>query len=165
MPEYLTVGIVGSAVGLKGEVEVEIISDDPARFAPRSVLIDRSSNRRLTVRSKRRNRNGPVVAFDEVTDRAGAEALRGAELVVAAAEARSLGPHEYWDHDLVGCDVVTTEGRAVGRVSEVLHAPANDVLVIQGPEGERLVALVAGTIVTVEPGSRITIESTGLLEE
>jgi 16S rRNA processing protein RimM len=126
---------------------------------------DEASGRELTVRSIRRNRRGAVVALAEVTDREGAEALRGARLVVPAGEARALGPQEYWDHELIGCEVVTKEGRSVGRVTDVLHTPANDVLVAQGPGGEHLIAFVAGTVVSVEPGAKITIESTGLLED
>lgn len=158
-------GVVGRAVGLKGEVEVDVVSDDDRRFAVGSRVLEAGSRQPLTVRSARRNRNGPVLAFEEVVDRAGADALRGAELVVPASEARRLGPGEYWDHDLVGCEVVTTEGSAVGRVSGVLHAPANDVLIVEGPRGEELIAFVAGTIRSVEAGARITVESSGLLED
>ena len=126
-----------------------------------SRLTEASSGRELTVRAARRNRNGTVVAFAEITDRSGAEALRDSKLVVPAAQARRLGPHEYWDHDLVGCEVVTSDGEAVGTVSEVLHTPANDVLVV----GKHLVPLVAGIVLAVDPKKTITIDPIpGLLE-
>ena len=159
------VGTIGGPVGLRGELEIHVFSDDPDRFATGARVIVSSSGRTLTVRSTRRNRNGTVVAFAEVTDRAGAEALRGEELVVPAAQARELGPDEYWDHDLVGCEVVTTDGVLVGRVSEVLHAPANDVLAVRGETGETLIALVAGTVLSIEPRTRITVEPSGLPED
>src|SRR5581483_12513710 len=148
----LLVGIVGRPVGLRGEVEVEIVSDDPSRFEVGSTVM--AVERRLTVRSVRRNRHGAVVAFTEVTDREGAEALRGAELAVPASAARELGPREYWDHDLIGCRVVTKDGEDVGAVDEILHAPANDVLVV----GDHLIPLVAGIVVEVEPKKTITID-------
>lgn len=160
--EVFLVGTVGRPVGLRGEVQVEVLSDNPERFAAGSRLIEASSGRELTVRASRRNRNGRVVSFAEIKDRPGAEALGGADLVVPAAAARELGDQEYWDHDLIGCEVATPDGRSVGRVTDVLHSPANEVLVVRGPGGERLVALVAGTVMDVEPGSRITVDPSSL---
>lgn len=162
---YLIVGFVGRPVGLKGEVEVEVVSDDPIRFAVGSTVIESGPDRPLNIRSVRRNRHGTVIGFEEVTDREAAEALRGSELVVRVGDARPLGPQEYWDHDLIGCAVTTTDGRDLGHVTDVLHTPANDVLVVTGPAGEHLIALVADAIESIEPGSRITVTTAGLSEE
>lgn len=165
-PSYLSVGTVGRAVGLRGEVEVDVTSDAPERFAPGSRLLIAPDLRPLVVRSVRSRRGRTVVAFEGVTDRAGADALRGASLVVPIAEARGLAEGEYWDHDLIGCDVVTTAGGGVGRVVDVLHAPANDVLVVVGEEGERLLPMTSEVIREITPGERITIEPIpGLLED
>ena len=156
---HLLVGVVGRPVGLKGEVEVEVVSDDPSRFEVGSRLI--AAERTLTVRSVRRNRNATVVAFAEVVDRDGADTLRGLDLVVPASQARELGPREYWDHDLIGCEVVTTGGERIGTVEDVLHGPATEVLVV----GKHLVPLVADIVVGVEPKKTITIDPIpGLLD-
>jgi 16S rRNA processing protein RimM len=155
----LLVGIVGRPVGLKGEVEVDVVSDDPRRFAPGSVMSVRG--RAMTIRTVRRNRKGTVVAFVEVSDRTAAEALHGAELVVPATKARVLGAHEYWDHDLLGCEVVTTDGRNLGPVGDVMHGPAGDILVV----GTHLIPLAEGIVVAVQPRARITIDAIpGLLD-
>ena len=164
--DRLLVGIVGRAVGLRGEVEVDVVSDDPNRFAPGGRVTEAATGRALTVRTVRRNRRAVVVSFAEAPDRASADALRGVALVVPRSDARRLGPHEYWDHDLVGCEVVTTDGRSAGRVTEVLHAPANDVLVVPGLAGDQLIPLVADVVVSVDPGRTITIDPIpGLLED
>jgi 16S rRNA processing protein RimM len=157
-PRELAVGIVGRAVGLRGEVEVEVYSDDPARFARGSRLGLQGSEQPLTLAAVRRGRERTVVRFEEVTDRTGAQALRGAVLVVPSEAARALGPHEFWDHDLVGCEVVTATGEWVGTVAEVLHTPANDVLVVGGGSGEHLVPLIRDAVRSVEPRVRITLE-------
>lgn len=164
-PSHLIVGTVGRAVGLKGEVEVAVTSDTPDRFAPGSRVLVVPDLRPLTVRSARSHRGRTIVAFAGITDRAGAGALRGAELVVPIEHARRLGSDEYWDHDLIGCEVVTTDGRRVGSVTDVLHAPANDVLVVRGEGREHLVPLIGEVVREVARRERITIEPLpGLLD-
>jgi 16S rRNA processing protein RimM len=163
---HLVVGRVGRAVGLKGEVEVAIESDSPDRFAPGSTVLVREGLKPLTVRALRRQGERTIVTFAGVTDRDAAEDLKGAELVIAAADARSLGSDEYWDHDLVGCAVVTTDGEGIGRVTDVLHQPANDVLAVETPEGERLIPLVGEIVRSVDPGRTIVIDRfPGILDD
>lgn len=164
-PTHLTVAVVRKAVGLRGEVEISVSTDHGNRFAVGARLLVRPGLRALVVRSARHRRSGLVVAFEEVADRAGAEALLGAELVVPISEARPLESDEYWDHDLVGCEVTTTAGDRVGHVADVLHTPANEVLVVTQGEREYLVPFVSQVVRGVERG-RITIEPIpGLLDD
>ena len=112
----------------------------------------------MTVRTVRRQGQRTIISFAEVGDRTGAEALQGAQLVVPIAEARALEEDEYWDHDLVGCAVVTSDGEEIGIVTDVLHQPANEVLVIEKEGEQTLVPLVAEVVKRVDPRARITIE-------
>ena len=60
---------------------------------------------------------------------------------------------------------VTVDGVTVGRVTDVLHNPANDVLVVTDGDRERLVPLVGQIVTNVEPGRRITVDPIpGLLD-
>lgn len=150
-------------MGLGGEVEVAVLSDAPDRFTAGSVLLLRDVG--LTVRSFRMQGQRAIVAFEGVTDRNAAEALKGAELTISAEQARDLEDDEYWDHDLVGCAVVTTAGVRVGEVTDVLHQPANSVLVVRGDGRDHLVPLIGDVVREVEPRTRITIEPMpGLLD-
>lgn len=145
---------------MRGDVEVLIVSDDPHRFEPGSVL-----NEALTVRSMRQQGDRTIVAFEEVTDRSAAEALKGTELFVEPDQARALDEGEYWDHDLVGCEVVTDAGDRVGVVSDVLHQPANEVLVVDTDGTQALIPLIRSVVTSVEPGVRVTIDPLpGLLD-
>jgi 16S rRNA processing protein RimM len=78
-----------------------------------------------TVRELRRGKKGPQVAFEDVFDRPGAEALRGHEVFVD--ERRSLEEGEFWPGDLVGLEVRPGGGAVV----EVAHGAAQDRLVIE----------------------------------
>lgn len=156
-------GIVGRAVGLGGEVEVRVVSDDPTRFEPGSLVLAGEARRPLVVLRRRAHRDRVIVAFEEVRDRDAAEALRGVELVVAASRARTLESGEYWDHDLRGCEVVTTEGVRAGTVTDVLHGKANDVLVV---DGRHLVPMTREVIRSVVAGERVVVEPLpGLFED
>jgi 16S rRNA processing protein RimM len=165
-PQFLLVGTVGRAVGLRGEVDVQIVSDDPKRFVPGAVVLTSETHRELTIRCVRRQGARNIAAFEEVVDRNQAEALRGIELVVRLEDARPLEADEYWDHDLIGCAVVTTDGAEIGMVTDVLHQPANEVIVVSARGREVLVPMVAAVVKSVEPRTRITIDPPpGLLED
>ena len=160
MKDRLFVGRLGRAVGLKGEVEVAVTSDAPHRFDAGSHL--HAGDRTLTIRTSRMQGERRVVSFEGISDRDGAEALRGAELFIDSDDARDLASDEYWDHDLIGCVVVTTDGRTVGEVSDVLHTPANEVLIV----GDHLIPLVKDIVRDVKPRERIEIEALpGLLDD
>lgn len=147
--EKLAVGRVGRAHGIRGEVAVRPLSEVDARFTPGSVLT-LEDGRTLTVRSVRPHRHRLLVRFEEVGDRNGAEALSGEVLLVPASSAPELPEGAYWPHDLVGCEVVTEEGRSLGRVTEVLHNPANDVWVTP----QALVPAVRDVVVKVDLDAR-----------
>jgi len=165
-PSHLLVGRVGRAVGLKGEVEVQITSDAPERFASGNSVVISESSRSLTVESTRKQGDRTVVKFAETSDRDDAEAIKGAELVIPLTQARALEDDEYWDHDLIGCSVVSIEGREIGTVTDVLHQPSGSLLSVEGHSGEHLVPLVREVIRSVEPGKRITIDPIpGLLDD
>lgn len=165
-PSHLLVGRVGRAVGLKGELEVQITSDAPDRFASGNAVVVSDTSRSLTVESMRKQGERTVVKFAEITDRDDAEALKGAELVIPLSEARALEEDEYWDHDLIGCLVVSIDGREIGTVGDVLHQPSGSLLSVVGKSGEHLVPLVREVIRSVEPGVRITIDPIpGLLDD
>lgn len=165
----LVVGRIGRAHGIRGEVSVEVRTDDPAaRFADGSVLFtDPEAAGPLTVTASRRHSGRYVVRFRHVTDRDSAEALLGTLLLVDSAELAPLDdPDEFHDHELIGLAVQTADGETVGRVDDVLHY-AQDVLVVATPEGvEALVPFVAALVPEVDiAGGRVVIDPPpGLLD-
>ena len=114
-PDLLVVGRIGKPQGIKGEVTVQVRTDDPdARFAAGAVLLaDPAERGPLTVASSRWQNGRLVVAFDGVADRNAAEALRETLLQV---DARTLPPpedeDEFHDHVLRGMAAELTDGSA-----------------------------------------------------
>ncbi len=139
----LVVGRIGRPHGLRGEVVVEVSTDDPEhRFAPGAILMtDPGSVGPLTVVSRHMHSGRLLLEFTGVADRTAAEALRGVVLLVDVdPQASSPDADEYYDHQLTGLTVVTVmdergEARTVGTVSEVLHLPGQDVLAVRDAAG------------------------------
>ena len=134
----LVVGRVTRPHGIRGEVSVEVRTDEPdRRFAVGRVLAtDPVAAGPLTVESVRWHSGRLLVRFAGVADRNRAEDLRGIWLTLDSAEAGPTGdPDEFHDHELIGLAVVTTAGEPVGRVTDVRHF-GQDLLVIEpGPAG------------------------------
>ncbi|MDQ1701914.1 MAG: rRNA processing protein RimM [Frankiaceae bacterium] len=164
----LVVGRIGRPHGVRGEVTVEVRTDDvDRRFAAGATLeTDPTERGPLTVVRARPHSGRLLVAFEEMTNREGAEAMRGTLLVAdSTTSPASEDPDEFWDHDLVGLAAVTTAGTALGHVVEVMHLPGQDVLVIgavgaDGADGaEVMVPFVAAIVPEVDlANGRVVID-------
>lgn len=152
---WIVVGRVARAHGLRGEVAVQALTDVPSRFRPGSRLyLGESTERSLTVESARAVPRRPIVKFREVGDRDAAESLGGSYLFVPSSESPPLPAGEFWPHDLFGCEVFTTGGRSLGRIREVLSAPANDLWVVEGEGGEVMVPALREVVLRVDVGTK-----------
>ena len=177
-PEFIIVGRVRKAHGIRGEVVVEPITDAPdAVFASgRRVFAgtaagDLSPNRgELHVASSRPFNDGFLVAFAEVPDRTVAETWRGRYLLMPADELPSPGDEEVYVHELPGMRVELVSGDVVGTVDATYELPqglAIDVRRAAPREGETVLLLFdERTIASVDREARriVVTPPEGLLE-
>ena len=176
----VVVGRIGKPHGIRGEVSVESRTDEPdKRFAVGAVLATETPRgsaphgpgrpSRLTLKSIRWHQGRPLVTFAEIHDRNAAEAARGLVLVAEVPEDEvPEDPEEFYDHQLIGLHVVTTEGDAVGEVGSVVHGAAQDLLVVNAADGrEVLVPFVAELVPEVDLAARrvVVADRPGLLTE
>jgi 16S rRNA processing protein RimM len=159
----VVVGRIGRPHGLRGEVTVQVTTDDPdERFASGAVLgTDPASRGPLTVVSMRRSGPVLVLGFDGVADRNAAEALRGTSLTLDASLLPVPDdPEEFYDHQLVGLTVVDQAGTVLGTVTEVWHPPAAPVLAVDRPDGsQELVPFVSAIVPIVDlEGGRLVVD-------
>ena len=160
--DLLVVGRIGKPQGIRGEVTVEVRTDDPdARFAVDAVLLtDPPERGPLTVQSSRTQNGRLMIAFEGVADRNEAELLRGTLLQVDAA---TIPPpedeDEFHDHVLRGMTAVLARGGPLGQVVDVLHLPHGDVLVIARADNgnEVLVPFVRAMVPEVDVASRTLV--------
>jgi len=166
----VVVGRIGKAHGIRGEVTVEVRTDDPElRFAVDAELAtDRPLTPVLVVERARPHHGRLLVQFQGVPDRNAAELLRGTLLSVDADDDPGLDdPDEFYDHQLEGLRVVTTDGRLVGNVKEVLHTAAGELLSVTSETGSEVLVPFVSAIVTEVSLADQTIEvdpPEGLLE-
>ncbi|KUI42601.1 ribosome maturation factor RimM [Mycobacterium sp. IS-1590] len=151
----LVVGRVVKAHGITGEVVVDVRTDDPdARFAAGASLRGRpakgGAEHEYTIESVRQHGGRLLVRFDGIDDRDAADSLRGILFLVDSQELPPIeDPDEYYDHQLEGLRVRTTDGVDVGTVTEVLHTAAGELLAVRGDEREVLVPFVSAIVTSV----------------
>lgn len=149
----VVVGKVTKAHGLHGEVVVLVFSDNPDRFEPGSSMF-LEDGREVRVHAARPNGGRLLVAFEGITDRNAAEALRGLTLVVPRSSLPALPEGEFWPHQLEGCRVVTESGRTLGAISDVVANRVNDLWVAVDESGvETMVPAIHEVIVDVDLGA------------
>lgn len=154
----VTVGRIGKPHGIRGEVTVESRTDEPeTRFAPGNTLM-RESGSDLVISRMHWHSGRILIKFLGIDDRNAAETLRGSILQVERDhEQVPEDPSEFYDSNLVGCSVVTVDKIQVGVVKDVLHLPAQDVLVVWTGETEVLIPFVDHMVPEVNTESRIIV--------
>jgi len=134
----LVVGRIARPHGVRGELAVEVRTDDPElRFAQGTVLAtDPAVVGPLIITRTRWHSGRLLVCFAGVEDRDAAAELRGVLLVVDSADLEDTAdPDEFRDHQLIGLAVIAPDGKRVGEVTDVLHS-GQDLLVVAG-DGQR----------------------------
>lgn len=154
----VVVGRITRPHGVQGELAVMVLSEVPERFDVGAVVF-LEDGRSLTIASARPHKDRLLVTFDEVSDRAAADALRGAILVVPESASPPLPEGTWWDHQLIGCEVSTDTGVVLGEVREVIHTAANDVWSAVREDGtETLIPALKDVLVDVDvEGRRIVV--------
>lgn len=187
----LTVAVIGPAHALKGEVRLEIRTDDPrGRLAPGARLPVQAPDTHgghgdsdidhLTVSRVRFDGSRWFALFEEVRDRTAAEALRGAHLLVETDTAGADGAggaddeddEAWYAHELIGLRAVralaSADGESqqlqqLGEVVDLEPGVAQDRLIVRTPDGERVaVPFVEALVPEIDPDAgTVTVDPPG----
>jgi 16S rRNA processing protein RimM len=165
----VTVGRIGKPHGIRGEVTVEPFTDEPdIRFAAGAEL-SRPDSQPLVVAASHWHSGKFLVKFVDCDDRNTAETLRGT--ILSAERDEDQTPNdlsEFYDSNLIGCSVITLHGELVGKVTDVLHLPSQDLLSVTNAfGGEILIPFVEEIVPVVDVvDKRIVIDPPdGLISE
>jgi 16S rRNA processing protein RimM len=175
-PARVVLGQVAGAHGVKGQVRVAVLGDDPENLAgapwvelsfERDAPAEDRAARRYEVTFAGSGRTGELrLGLAGIGDRDAADALRGAYVLGDAALLAPLEEGEHYWFELVGCTVVDEAGRELGVLAELWETGGHDVLVVRAGERRHLIPAAEPFLVRVDPAERRIVVATvpGLLD-
>jgi 16S rRNA processing protein RimM len=159
-PDTVVVGRIGRPHGVRGEVTVEVRTDDPElRFVPGAVLrTDPADRGPITITRVHWHGTTLLLSIEGVDSREAAEGVRNTELLVDVADLPEIeDPDSFYDHQLVGLTAKLPDESVLGEVTAVRHE-AQDLLVVRRAEGgELLVPFVAAIVPTVDVAGGVVV--------
>jgi 16S rRNA processing protein RimM len=167
--EMAVIGRIARAHGIRGQVIVNLETDFPEeRFRPGAqVFVNRGGSvAPVTITTARFQQGRPVIGIEGIADMNAATTLAGLELRVPRESLAALPENTFYHHDLIGCEVETSDGARIGLVKEVESTGGGSRLVVDGARGEVLIPLAAEICTTIDPErKRIVVNAPdGLLD-
>ena len=151
--DTVVVGRIGRPHGVRGEVTVEVRTDDPdLRFVPGAVLRTNPADRGpVTIAGVHWHSGTLLLRLEGIDSREAAETVRNTELLVGVADLPEIeDPDSYYDHQLVGLTARLPDGGVLGEIIVVRHE-AQDLLVVRRADGpDVLIPFVSAIVPTVD---------------
>ncbi|MEW6212478.1 MAG: ribosome maturation factor RimM [Acidobacteriota bacterium] len=143
------------ARGIRGEVACDIETDFLDRFERDRVTVTMPDGARLDLRIEDHwfHKGRVILKFEGYDTMNAALTLVGGRLVIAETDGRPLEEGEFYEHQLIGSEVVTREGHSVGRVTRIMRAGLSNLLVVEG-ERELLIPFVDEICAEVDTEAR-----------
>ena len=151
--DVLKIGLITKPQGIRGEVKVQPLTDDPLRFKKlKEVLIENESYRVLNAKI---GSDAVFLALSGVSDRNGAELLRGKFLCVKRADAVELKENTFFIADIIGCSLLTGDDETVGEVTDVTPAKT-DIFTVRCSDGRVMrFPFLKDLLISVDVGKKI----------
>jgi len=162
LPEYIVIGVVERAYGVRGEIKVKPITDFPSRFKQlKTIFVEYSSGsgKEFEVSTVVLRGKFVYLVLEGIESREQAQTLQGGRLKIPRQQAMPLAADEFYHFEVVGFEIRTTAGQKLGLVEEVMSFPANDVLLVKNPEREYLIPVIKDVLKKIDrSAAQITIE-------
>ena len=172
--QRITIGQISKVHGIKGEMVVVPLTDDPKRFSElkKVLLLKDEKIIEFEVESVRtdfkakRLKERVLIKLKGVENPEEAKGLVGSFLEIEKEDLIKLPEGRYFIFDIIGLKVITTENKEVGKVKEVISLPANDVYVVQGDQKEYDIPAIKEVVKKIDLERKVMIiePKEGLLE-
>lgn len=150
-PVFLAVGKLRRPHGISGEIMMEVITDFPERIKPGSDYFIGESYQPANLIGVRWHGEALLMLFEGYDNPESVGELRNLFVYRRTENIPKLPKGHYYIHQLIGMDVVNLEGILLGKVSEVIQTGANDVYVVNSPDGvETLLPVIEGVILEID---------------
>lgn len=137
--EWATIGTIVAPFGIKGELKVFPLSDIPNRFAQLDAIQVGPDHTTYTIKGVRPYKGEMLLLrLAGINDASAAEKLRNFTISIPLSELATLPPDSYYQHDILGLQVVTLAGRRLGTVADIIVTGSNDVYVVKGSEKQQI---------------------------
>lgn len=172
--QRITIGQISKVHGIKGEMVVVPLTDDPKRFSEleKVLLLKDEKIIEFEVESvqtdfkAKRFKERVLIKLKGVENPEEAKGLVGSFLEIEKEDLIKLPEGRYFIFDIIGLKVITTEDKEVGMVKEVISLPANDVYVVQGDQKEYDIPAIKEVVKKIDLERKVMIiePKEGLLE-
>jgi 16S rRNA processing protein RimM len=160
-PDYLAIGYVRRAHGVRGMLQIEPLTDNPDRFRTLdTVRIESDAGISLmAIETCSEFGGGWLIKLKGVDTRDDAEKLRGAYLTISSDDLPDPGENSFYEFDLVGLKVYTLRGERLGTLIDVRRYPANDIYIVESDRGKLMLPATVEVIKKVDiKNSRMEVE-------
>jgi 16S rRNA processing protein RimM len=149
-PNCLAIGRVVRPFGLRGELRVQLMTEYPEQLGRLRTVYLGPEAQPWQVEAVRLHQEAALFKLVGCDDRTSAEMLRGVLVQIALKDAVPLEDDEYYEHQIIGLQVVEEDGTRLGKLTEIITTGANDVFVIIGPGGELLLPAIESVILDID---------------
>ncbi len=156
--EYTEIGRITGLHGVRGEVKF-IPYGEIEDFLWKAVFVEKKKGlTQIEIEKTRRHKSGFLILFKGYSTIESSRELVGLEVMVSKTDVPDLPEGEYYHSDLLGLEVITDEAKPLGKITGIISTGANDVITVEGPDGEVLIPVTEETIKEVDiEGNRITV--------
>ncbi len=164
--DWVVVGVIAGAFGVRGELKVDLYTDFPDRFTPQQIVYLGDDHRPATVLAVRPIGDRLALYLDGVASRDAAQALFDVPICVRRSEVMPLPEGRYYHDQIIGLEAYTTGGQHLGAIVEVLATGSNDVYVARMGATEVLIPALKDVVRSIDlQNKRLIVEPIeGLLE-
>jgi 16S rRNA processing protein RimM len=170
MEQYLEVGKIANTHGIKGEVKVIPLTDDPNRFLDlKWVYLEQNNGvEKMDIEGVKFLKGMVLLKFKQIDDMSAAEKLKGRLLKVDRKNAVKLPKDAFFICDLLGCEVYEENGNRLGTLREVLKTGSNDVFIVEREEQNDLLIPALKSVVKkvdLEQQRMVVVLPEGLVDD
>jgi len=153
LPDWVSIGYINGAHGIRGEVKVLPLTDNPHRLAlldEISLVSPDNKRQNYQIESTRVHQRYILLKLKDVETRNDAEALKGYSIEIDQKSCLELPVDYYYHFELIGLRVESTQNEYIGTITSILEMPANDVYVVCNEEREYLIPAIKDVIKHVD---------------
>lgn len=155
-PFYLAIGKIRRTHGIRGELVMDLLTDFPERFKVSSEVLIGAQHKPYIISSFRPTGTGALIAFKGYEDCDQAVIFRNQMVYGRLEDAPALAEGEFYQHEILGMQVVDESGKVIGAVTEIIETGANDVYVVRDENGaEILLPAIKSVILNIEKEKKV----------